>query len=160
MNKQRKHSVPAFTIFEVTIVLAIMSVLVTMVTFSINRLFDQTRVTQEIHSELNNFYKVRSTLWYDCITADSLTLQAQEIHVFKKENKIQYSLDEEQLFRSVNGTKRPLDVIVRSLEMETTKEGEEIVLTFDWKGEALPWRFFNRRDVAGSVNQYFDGRNG
>jgi len=160
MNNQKKHSINAFTIFEVTVVLAIMSVLVTMVTFSVNRLFDQMKVSEELHGELNDFYRVRSTLWYDCITADSVVCKNGTMLAYKKERTVHYTIDNEVLFRTQNGEKQELNVRAESITTEDTDEGEEIVVTLDWKGEPLLWKFFNLPNVAQGVNQYFDDRDG
>jgi len=158
MSKVNQHIIPAFTIFEVTIVLAIMSVIVSMVAFSVQRLFHQMQVTEEIHAELNNFYQVRSTLWYDCITADSIVIQDQHFLTYSNGVAVQYQVAEEALFRNQNGLDKDLNVEVRSLESREVEGGSELVLTFDWKGEPLEWRFFNRPDVADGINQYFDRR--
>lgn len=160
MNNQKKHIVPAFTIFEVTIVLAIMGVIVSMVAFSVQRLFNQMQVTEELHAELNNFYQVRSTLWYDCTTADSVIFKNNQILSYKQGNPIVYFLEDEVFYRSQQGVEQQLKVAVTRLSSNALEDGEEIVITFDWKGESMDWRFFNRPDLSESVNQYFDRRNG
>lgn len=160
MNNQEKHIIPAFTIFEVTIVLAIMGVIVSMVAFSVQRLFNQMQVTEELHAELNNFYQVRSTLWYDCSTADSVVFNSSRIYTYKKGLPTIYFIEEDVFYRSVEGRSQELKVAVRGLSNNILEDGEEIVITFDWKGDPMEWRFFNRPDFAESVNQYFDKRNG
>ncbi len=158
MNRTSQHSISAFTIFEVTVVLAIMSIVVSMVAFSVQRLFHQMQVTEEIHAELNNFYKVRSMLWYDCATADSIVFQEQRFLAYSDGNPVLYHVDEDVLYRNQSGVDQELNIEIRSIEKQEVEQGSEIVLSFDWKGEPLEWRFFNRPDVADGINQYFDER--
>lgn len=160
MSSSMRNSVPAFTIFEVTIVLAIMSVIVSMVAFSVQRLFGQMQVTEEIHAELNNFYKVRSMLWYDCITADSIVFGEQQFAAYSKGSEIQYRLEADAMIRTQNGLDQDLKLEVNSLEKREVEGGSELVLTFDWKGEPLEWRFFNRPDISDGINAFFDRRDG
>lgn len=160
MNKGVQHIIPAFTIFEVTIVLAIISVIVSMVAFSVQRLFNQMQVTEEIHAELNNFYKVRSMLWYDCVTADSIVIQEQQFITYSEGVPVQYRVEDDVLYRNQNGLDQELNLEVRGLENKDVDGGSELVMTFDWKGEPLEWRFFNRPDVSEEVNAYFDKRDG
>lgn len=160
MNKQQSHSIPAFTIFEVTIVLAVMSVIAAMVTFSVNSLFSQMHTSEAIHKELNNFYRVRSTLWYDCISADSVVYYQNTFVAYQSNRTVTYSLEDEQLVRQQNGMRELLGITVKSIKSEETKQGEEIILTFDWKEEELLWRYFNRPNLAAGINQFFDERDG
>ncbi|MCR9171950.1 MAG: hypothetical protein NXI10_05635 [bacterium] len=160
MNKGKQHTVPAFTIFEVTVVLAIMSVVVSMVAFSTQSLFKQMKVTEDIHAELNNFYKVRSMLWYDCVMADSITFQENEFLAFTNGVPVQYRVEEDRLYRNQDGQDRDLNLDILSLEKMDVDAGSDIILTFDWKGEPLEWRFFNLPNLADGVNQYFDTRDG
>ena len=131
-----------------------------MVAFSVQRLFNQMQVTEELHAELNNFYQVRSTLWYDCTTADSVIFKNNQILSYKQGNPIVYFLEDEVFYRSQQGVEQQLKVAVTRLSSNALEDGEEIVITFDWKGESMDWRFFNRPDLSESVNQYFDRRNG
>ncbi len=160
MNKNNRHSVPSFTIFEVTVVLAIMSVIAGMVTFSTNRLFESLHTTENLHTELNEFYRLRSTLWYDCITADSMTCAENELHVFHKSNEIAYQIDAGILFRTSQGIRRSLQREIDEIVAIPTDKGLKIQMNFPWKGETLQWHFLNRPDRAGSINQYFEQRNG
>ncbi|XOV67594.1 MAG: type II secretion system protein [Fluviicola sp.] len=160
MSNLKQHIVPAFTIFEVTVVLAIMSVIVSMVAFSVQRLFHQMQVTEEIHTELNNFYQVRSMLWYDCVTADSIIVQDQQFLTYSDGKFVQYRLEEEALYRNQHGADQELGMAIQSLENREAEGGSELVLTFNWKGEPMEWRFFNLPDVSEGVNQFFDKRDG
>lgn len=160
MNRSQNHRISAFTIFEVTIVLAIMSVIVSMVTFSVNRLFDQLHVSEEIHAKLNNFYKVRSTLWYDYTTADSLVCTDQKLQIYKYGEPITYLANEGNLLRVQSGMEYPMNIEVKRIEEIVGDHGSEIIVLFDWNGEELPWRFFSQPDYAESVNQFFNRRNG
>ena len=155
-----KHSIPSFTIFEVTVVMAIMSVLVTMISFSVNRLFESLHKTEVIHGELNAFYRLRSTLWYDCVTADSMICENNELYVFQNTRKVNYSLDEGMLVRTCDGITMPMEQATEEITATETEAGVRINFQFNWKGELLNWHFVNRPDRAGNINQFFDRRNG
>lgn len=160
MNKGKRHSIPSFTIFEVTVVLAIMSILAAMVSFSVNRLFDSMHTTETIHTELNNFYRVRSTLWYDCITADSMQCANNKLHVYSDAKEVNYHIEEGILFRTKNGISKSMEREMEEIKATPTEFGIKIQMRFEWKGETLEWEFLNRPDRAGSINQFFERRNG
>lgn len=160
MNKFIQHRVSAFTIFEVTVVMAIMSVIGAMVTFSVNRLMDQMAISEQLHTELNNFYKVRSTLWYDCALADSMNVDDQQLNVYKNGTSIHYKMTEESLVRIHNGNESSLNINALEIKETVQENGSEISILFDWKSDPINWKFFNRANNAESVNQYFKERNG
>lgn len=160
MNRSSQNSIPAFTIFEVTIVLAIMGVVISMVAFSVQRLFNQMQVSEEIHAELNNFYKVRSMLWHDCITADSIKFQEKQFLAYSDGEPVQYRVEDDMLYRNQLGTDQPLNLGVLNFGQEEVEDGTEISIIFDWKGGPMEWRFFNRPDVADEINNFFERRDG
>ena len=131
-----------------------------MVAFSVQRLFNQMQVTENLHAELNAFYQVRSSLWYDCTTADSVIYNDNKLLAYKEGIPVIYYTEDDVFYRSSHGRNQELNVAVTDFTKEALDDGEQIVITFDWKGEPMEWRFFNRPDYAKSVNQYFDKRNG
>lgn len=140
--------------------MAIMSVLVTMISFSVNRLFESLHKTEEIQGELNAFYRLRSTLWYDCVTADSMVCQNNELKVFQNTKEVNYSVDEGILVRTSNGVVMRMEQATEEITSTETEAGVRINFLFNWKGETLNWHFVNRPDRAGNINQFFDRRNG
>ena len=92
----RVHS---FTIFEVTVVLAILSVLITIVSVSINRFNEQMKITSTIQEELNTFYAFRSNLWHEFYRADSIQLNENEVHIYSKNHLICYKKQADFLVR-------------------------------------------------------------
>lgn len=160
MNKAGSHRIAAFTIFEVTVVMAIMGILITMITYSMNRFQDQLKVTADVQEELNNWYHVRGTLWHDCILADSIVVEPGQMAVYQSADSSVYTIEDEQLFRLHKGVKTDLKIGAQELFSRDKNGWEEIVLRFDWKPEPLEWTFLNRPDVAGSINHYFKQKNG
>ncbi|MDG1332923.1 MAG: hypothetical protein P8P74_11385, partial [Crocinitomicaceae bacterium] len=99
MNKKEEH-IDAFTIFEVTVVLAIMGVLIGLIATSVNRFNEQLKMTGDINQELNEWFAFRSNLWSELYACDSIQSVDQELTLFAQNRVIKYKLEDEDVLRS------------------------------------------------------------
>lgn len=156
MNKLISHKVDAFTLFEVTVVMAIMSVIISIISLSFNRFHEQLKVAQDISSELNHFRMVRSTLWKDFTAADSIVFASDEIQVYNNASVIKYQATNETLHRK-NHTDdwQDLELDVESIYVDSVSGMKDYHINFLWKGEEMNWNFLDQPSLAMRINNQF-----
>ena len=102
MKQKFSHiKIKAFSLFEVTVALAILSILLTIITVALNRFNEQIKLSSDVHQELNNFYIVRSNLWRELYESDSMFCSNDELKIFNKTQEIDYFIEDESLFRKL-----------------------------------------------------------
>lgn len=154
MKIQRK--IAAFTIFEITVVLAIMSILITIITISLNRFNEQIKSSSEIHEELNAFYIVRSSIWKELYESDSLFCEKNNLLIYQPQRIIEYFVDDEILYRKTDQITTDLKIPVTQI-IETEKSGiKKIEISFLWKGEIMKLSYLNNIRPDVKINHYFD----
>ncbi len=152
-----KRYIPGFTILEVTVVLAIMSVLITIITGSVNRFNEQLKVSGEIHQELNHWYAFRSSLWKELYLADSVLQKEQSIFIYNDQKEIRYRMENDVLMRSVNEANwTSVKIGVESLKLEKKEEGTFVIFDVLWKGEAMRINYYFKPDLKTEINSYFE----
>ena len=103
MNKLNQNSLlNAFTIFEVTVVMAIMGVLISIISLSLNRFNEQLKTGNDIGIEMNHFRAIRSTMWREFYTSDSISMIDNELNLYIKSSTIKYKVEGDLLHRKTN----------------------------------------------------------
>ncbi len=170
MDQSRLSAVPSFTILEVTIVVAILSVLVTIITLTLNRFNEQLKINREIQQELNNWMLVRSNFWTEYHLSDSIDVVSQSLVFYQPHRSVFYRPEEERLVRKERSSTVPasapdpdewreMNVEISSIRKETAGEDEVIILSFPLKGEEMQLRFLKQKSKAGAVNHYYEQLN-
>lgn len=169
MGKREKISVQAFTILEVTIVVAILSVLITIITGALNRFNEQLKVNTDIQAELNNWMLVRSNFWTEYHMSDSVGYEEEQLFFYQPHRTVCYKAEEDRLMRKeikpFNGQRTAADewmemnVDIASIREDTTDRKPRIILTFPLKGDDMELTFFKQQNKADYVNQYYEQLN-
>lgn len=170
MAENRLKSLPSFTILEVTIVVAVLSILVTIITITLNRFNEQLKVNRDIQQELNNWMLVRSNFWTEYYLSDSIGMNGQMLVLYQPHRSVVYKQEEDQLMRKEYkkadlrnapdaGEWKDMNVEITSIKEETAGEEQAIVLSFPVKGEEMQLRFLKLKNKADQVNDYFDTLN-
>ncbi len=159
MNKNQQHKVSAFTIFEVTVVLAIMSVLITIVSASMNRFNEQLKISTDVHEELNQWRSVRSVIWSDFYRADSIQLQSGELAIYTAQNQVSYKVQDEHLYRSNTLEWVDLGIEAESIYEEEKSNARVFHILFPWKGESMDLSYHYQPGIDLKMNDYFDKLN-
>lgn len=154
---KRNRYIAAFTLFEVTVVLAIMSILLTIVTVSLNRFNEQIKNSSEIHQELNHFYIVRSNLWRELYESDSLLCGQNRLQIFTAGQVVEYFTEDEILLRkSLRSEEENMKLAVESIKT-VEKNGEEVIeISFIWKEELMKLSYLNKAHLDLKINRYFE----
>ena len=154
--ESKKH-IAAFTLFEVTVVLAIMSILLTIVTVSLNRFNEQVKNSSEIHQELNHFYIVRSNLWRELYESDSLICTQNRLQIYTSGQVVEYFTEDEILQRkSLRSEAEDMKLAVESIK-NTDRDGEQLIeIAFIWKEELMKLTYLNKAHLDSKINRYFE----
>ena len=154
MNRKKQH-IDAFTIFEVTVVLAIMGVLIGLIASSVNRFNDQLKMTDDINQELNDWFAFRSNLWSELYACDSIQSNGNELLLFADQKIIKYRLDDEDLMRSSGNDWMPTKTKAESIRLEKEEEHTTVIFDFKWKGELMTLSYYFQPAVNNKINDYF-----
>lgn len=154
MNK-RQHHIAAFTIMEVTVVLAIMGVLIGLIATSINRFNEQLKMTSDLNQELNEWFAFRSNLWSELYDCDSIQSNKQELTLFAKQRIIKYKLEDEDVLRSNGAEWQTTKAKAESIRLETESDHKTVIFDFKWKGEPMTMSYYFQPDVKNNINDYF-----
>lgn len=151
-----KKTIAAFTILEVTIVLAIMSVMITIIAVSSNRFQEQVKQTSIIQEELNHFYSVRSNLWLEMYTSDSIQYEDNLIQIYQHERAISYTVLSSTLFRKQDlGEWINLKLPMIALNKVEVNHSNKIEFIFDWKGEPMKLHYFCSAGTKEKIDDFF-----
>jgi hypothetical protein len=156
MKFNRKNSVSAFTIFEVTIVLGLMSAIISIIAVSFNRFNEQLKNSSEIHAELNTFFAFRANLWNELYTSDSIVCQKNQVIIFKNNKAVEYRIEEDILERKSDEYWVKTNFLMLGIQEEIKDEDQIISFTFDWKGESMKLHYFCKPDLKHKIDHYFE----
>ncbi len=150
------QKIKAFSLFEVTVALAILSILLTIITVSLNRFNEQLKFSSEVHQELNDFYIVRSNLWRELYESDSLFCSNNELQIFNQTKEINYFIEDERLFRKIDENIIDLKIPIETIQ-ELEQDGNlKIVFSFLWKDEIMKLSYLKLSSLESKINRYFD----
>jgi len=93
------NNIAAFTLFEVTMVLAIMGILVSIIAITLNRFNEQLKNSTQVQAELNDWYLFRSNLWRELYQSDSLKLDKDILAIYNSSDSILYTIENDTLKR-------------------------------------------------------------
>ncbi|NVK64018.1 MAG: type II secretion system protein [Flavobacteriales bacterium] len=154
MSRKKQH-IEAFTIFEVTVVLAIMGVLIGLIAVSVNRFNEQLKMTGDINQELNEWFAFRSNLWSELYSCDSINSQGGELLLFENNKVIRYKLEEENVMRSTGFDWQDTKTKAESIRLEEVDEKTTVIFDFKWKGDLMTLSYYFEPDVKNKINDYF-----
>ncbi len=161
-----RKNIPAFTIFEVTVVLAILGVLMTIISVALNRFNEQLKVNAEIHAELNEWMLVRANLWKEYYGADSLGFSDGQAIIYQNHRIIQYRTSDGELQRleqHVSGNSSDewigMGVASEGIREEVEEAERFIIFSFPWKDDVMEIRYYCTGNNRVVVNEYFEQLN-
>lgn len=150
-----KAKLKAFTVFEITVALAIMSILLTIITFSLNRFNEQVKLSADVHDELNQFYLVRSTLWNDLYHSDSMRYEQNKLSLFTNGKQLDYFVEDNILMRKNLAGVSNLKVPIEEIRFEDKDGQKKVLFSFLWKGENMVLTYQQQADLSEKINQTF-----
>lgn len=159
-ERKLTYRLKAFSIFEVTVVLALLGVLITIISVSLNRFNEQLKINSEIQTELNHWMLVRSSLWKDYYNSDSLQFDGTIVSLFQKNRIVHFQEMDDELYRKENDLEwRSMGVELEEILLQEDKNKKYVQLSFPVKGELMELHYYFRTNKKNVVNQYFDQLN-
>lgn len=158
MHQEDKNirSVAAFTILEVVIVLSIMSVLITIIAVASNRFQEQLKQTSVIQESLNRFYAIRSALWYELYTSDSINVANNQATIFMPERIVYYKIEEDTLYRMHQETWQNLHQPMLGIQATKENETQQVSFQFDWKDAPMELRYYSQNGLKQKMDNFFE----
>ena len=147
--------VNSFTILETTIVLATMSILVTIIMLATNRFNEQLKNNISIQQELNTFYAFRSNLWRELYASDSVDYQHETITIYKNNRPILYTIENNELLRKAEKEWVNTGFPMIELKKEIENEDKIVYFVFDWKGEPMKLSYLCRAEIQQKIDNHF-----
>lgn len=159
MKNRKGNRIEAFTIFEVTVVLAIMSVLIGIISFSLNRFNEQLHNSSNISAEMNEFRAIRSEIWREFYFADSITEQKGELSIYMKDQTAAYKIADGRLHRSTGIGWTDLNLEMEAIHSEPLEDATVYHLDILWKGDVMHLDYHFQNGVDKKINEYFNKLN-
>lgn len=148
--------VSAFTILEVVIVLSIMSVLITIIAVATNRFQEQLKQTSTIQESLNQFYAIRSELWYELYTSDSIHVENKQATLYLPKREVSYKIEDDTLYQSTNEDWRSLHIAMLDIQETRENETQKVTFTFDWKDEPMELYYYTQHGLKQKMDVFFE----
>lgn len=157
MNNNQSHitRLAAFSILEVTIVIAMIALLSALFFGALNRFGEQIHNETLIKNELNDWYVIRANLWRELDEADSILVKDNHASIYSNARKIDYSIVDNKLFRTIGELKMDMKIEMNAITLEEIKNHQFVAFNVAWKNEDMILRFPLRSSVASKVNHYF-----
>lgn len=148
--------VSAFTILEVVIVLSIMSVLITIIAVATNRFQEQLKQTSTIQESLNQFYAIRSELWYELYTSDSIHVENKQATLYLPKRTVSYKMEDDTLYQSTTEDWRSLHLAMLGIHATKENETQKVTFTFDWKDEPMQLSYYSQHGLKQKMDVFFE----
>lgn len=157
VERKKIASIKAFTIFEVTVVLAILGVLITIISVSLNRFNEQLKINNDVHEELNHWMLVRANMWREYYDADSLVFESNQLTIYQPNRAIQYKEEGELLMRKEGMSEwKSMKVELTSIVSEENEGKTFIIFSFPLKNDIMELKYYCKENKKNIVNTYFD----
>ncbi len=133
-----------------------MSVLIAIISNSVNRFNEQLKVSTDVHAELNHWRSVRSVIWSDFYHADSINFGNGELTMFEDGKEAAYKIIDDQLHRRSNADWFNLEVEAERIYQEEKNEEVVFHMLFPWKEVPMDLSYHYQTAIDGKVNAFFD----
>ena len=151
--------IASFTVFEATVVVAIIGILLTIVSTSINRFNEQLKNRSLIAERMNAMLMLRSTLHTQYYDADSLNCSPGNLVLYKNADSVVYRSIDGQLSIQKGSRQDLFDLEVHNLDKEQIEEQSFITLELNWTPENVKIRLPERAFPVQRINPFFKKAN-
>jgi len=149
------HRTPAFSILEVTVVIALMALLSALFFGALNRFNEQIANETKIKNELNNWYVVRSNLWRELDEADSVHVKENTALIWHNKTNVSYRIENDELVRTSGEIITPMQLEMTSIKQENRRGNAFIEFTVRWKNEDMVLSYPVKASATDRINTYF-----
>jgi competence protein ComGF len=153
--QNKSISIAAFSVLEITLVLALLGILSALFFGAINRFQATMHNDIQIKSELNSFFQFRSNLWRELDQSDSIKITNKQLNLFIQNKVVVYSQESStsKLKWSSNEAERIFDLEVNTLNIINEKQ---LLFDLTWKDQPLRIHYPIKQSKADKINHYFN----
>lgn len=163
--KKRSNHIKAFTILEVVISLALMSIIIAMV-YSLYAMLSKQLFIYSVETEIvNDYNQLHTLLERDVHNSTKLIVVDEDVYLLSSTDSIHYYKEENSLIRTNN---KMIDTFLVKVNRFTTVNEDELLgntikrieLTYDLFGEQIEAVYFKDYGVSDAINKtFFDNGN-
>ena len=154
-NNTVSHRISAFSILEVTVVIALMALLSGLFFGALNRFNEQIANETKIRNELNNWFLVRANLWRELDEADSVLVKANTAVIWHANKAVTYSIEQDALMRLAGETRTSMNLEMSSIKREQRQGSTFIEFSVRWKNEDMVLSYPEKASITERINTYF-----
>ena len=158
INKPGIRRMAAFSILEVTVVLALMALLSALFFGALNRFSEQVAGETKIKNELNDWFAVRAHLWDALDTADSVLVRDNTATLWKTGDPMTYRIENDSLVRISGEETVSLKAEITEIRQDDRSGTRYIVFAFRWKNDDMELSYPLKAGPAERVNTYFSAK--
>jgi competence protein ComGF len=145
----------AFSVLEVTVVIALMALLSGLFFAALNRFNEQVGTEKKIREELNEWFAFRANLWRELDEADSIKVKDNGAELFTGKKKLKYSIVNDELVRTSDGTVLETHLAMNSIRLSGHRGQSTVEFSFAWKNEEMNLSYPLKSDIALQIDEYF-----
>ncbi len=160
MIRSDKFILPAFTIFEATVVVAIMGIIIAIVSYSLNRLNEQVHLANGISEKINQFNIVRSSFWEDACSSDSLVNNEGSLIFYTNGSAISYSIEDDTLIRNNKDISQSFGLRCDNMDVTNEDLGESVTISLSFNEQPVEFSMNRSKNIDCIINDYFSTRYG
>lgn len=158
-SNSSNHRIKSFTILEALVVIAMIGLLISIITSSLNNFSKQLKVTSDISDEITSFRLLRSTIWSDLYNSDSTYIVDETIYIKKNEEQISYSSTQGRLVRHSNNDVDEFNVFIDKIGITTKDENHFVSLNFILGGQNIEMIYPLESNLKQRIQHYFNKKN-
>ncbi len=154
------YHIKAFTILEIVISLAIMSIIIAIV-YSIyvmmaEQLFGYSRTTDQINDYNQTHYMIKSDLFY----SNQLLKLQDGLRLITSKDTVDYHLIDSKLVRATSKVVDTFSVPIQSFKLETEQEGitqktKAVFVNYELLGVPIEAVYFKNYGISEDINTLF-----
>jgi len=157
MNMEHRNmKISAFTVLELTVVLALLSTIITIISVSLNRFNEQLKNSSDIHQELNEWFAFRANLWQELYMADSIVYHQNELAIYRQGSQTAYRAEDDLLERRTGIEWASTGIAIENITQETSEAGNTVIFNFHWKEEIMPMSYLEVPGVKEIIDRHFE----
>jgi competence protein ComGF len=155
MKSKLSAKISSFSLFEVTVALAILSILIGIIGTSINRLNEQVKISSHLSDDVNHFYTVRSALWRELYASDSIRVEQNTLLIYSNNEVVLYLINEDRLHKKSKDYVQDLKIEVSGIEKVIAGNQEKVQINFLIGDQAITMSYVLQTTIEQTVNTYF-----
>ena len=156
MKSNSRYIIKGFTILEVVVVIAILGIIVTIVSRSLNRFGDQIQIGLSYTEELSKFQSTRSTIWSFIHDSDSVNIESSVVSFYKNGEVHSFTSQNAILHKKVGGNWVSQLVGCEEISVNTKHERTYVTIPLLLNEKVANVVFMKDKDIAGKINSFYN----